>query len=76
MTRVTKNASVVLKALLHEPRLCGGKGYSGGGGGGGGSRGGTGGSGSGKRGPPAHKQYRVERRGVFQVQVADDDELR
>ena len=64
MTRVSKNASVVLKALLHEPRLCGGK-YGGGGGGGGG-----------KRGPPANKQYRVERRGVFQVQVADDDELR
>ncbi|CAM9478403.1 unnamed protein product [Ectocarpus sp. 4 AP-2014] len=64
MTRVSENASVVLKALSHNNRSAG----SNGGGGGGGSAGG-------KRGT-AQKHHPVGRRGVFKLQVADADELR
>ncbi|CAM9869182.1 unnamed protein product [Ectocarpus sp. 6 AP-2014] len=64
MTRVSENASVVLKALSHNNRSAG----SNGGGGGGGSA-------SGKRGT-AQKHHPVGRRGVFKLQVADADELR
>ncbi|CAM9120335.1 unnamed protein product, partial [Hapterophycus canaliculatus] len=62
MTRVSENASVVLKALSHKSRSGSGSGGSGSGGGG-------------KR-RAAHKHHPVGRRGVFQLQVADADELR
>lgn len=62
MTRVNEDSSVVLKALSHKSRS--GSGSGGGGSGGGGKR----------RG--AHKHHPVGRRGVFQLQVADADELR
>lgn len=63
MTRVSENASVVLKALSHKSRAGSSGGGSGGGGGGGKRR-------------AAHKHHPVGRRGVFQLQVADADELR
>lgn len=62
MTRVSENASVVLKALSHNNRSAG-------------SNGGGGGSAGGKRGT-AQKHHPVGRRGVFKLQVADADELR
>ncbi|CAM9593530.1 unnamed protein product [Ectocarpus sp. 12 AP-2014] len=62
MTRVSENASVVLKALSHNNRSAG-------------SNGSGGSSASGKRGT-AQKHHPVGRRGVFKLQVADADELR